>query len=195
MRFFGYLLLGALLAGCASAPVIPPATNPQQTWQAHRADLARLDRWEIDGRIAVQKGNEGWHADIEWQQRGDAYDILISGPLGGGSVRLRGGNGHVTLRTSKGQTLTDSDPEHLLYRELGWRLPVHALRYWVLGLPAPGAAVWAINPQGFLGRLQQAGWSIEFRDYAMQGRTALPGRVFARSPGAQVRLVIDTWTL
>lgn len=195
MRFGWYLLLGALLAGCASAPVMPPAAHPQQAWRQHLDTLERLDHWSIDGRIAVQRGNEGWHANIEWQQRGPAYDILISGPLGQGSVQLKGDGQHVTLRTSKGQSLSDSDPETLLYREMGWRLPVDALRYWVLGMPAPGPAESALNPQGFLERLRQAGWNIEFRDYAAQGSTVLPGRVFVKGSRGQVRLVIDSWKL
>ena len=195
MRFPYYLLAFLLLAGCVGTPVLPPAADPQLAWQQHREQLAGLDRWSIDGRIAIQTGNEGWHASLEWQQRGDGYTIALSGPFGQGAVRLEGDGDRVTLRTGEDEALVDDDPELLLYRQLGWRVPVNALRYWVLGIPAPGPEVHELNAQGFLARLQQAGWNIEFRDYARQGDRALPGKVFVSNHQARVRLVIDQWTL
>jgi len=195
MRALYYLFAALLLTGCVSAPVIPPAADPQQAWQQHQLQLTALTRWAIDGRIAVQTGDEGWHASIEWQQQDDRYTIHLSGPFGQGAVQLEGDGERVTLRSGDEQPLVDDDPELLLYRQLGWRVPVNALRYWVRGIPAPGPAVQELNPQGYLARLQQAGWNIEFRDYAHQGRQVLPGKVFVSNHKARVRLVIDQWTL
>jgi len=183
-----FLLLG--LAGCASTPVLPPAADPAQAWLEHRQQLARLQDWQITGRIAIRTENEGWHASLDWRQQAQGYLINLTGPLGQGSVQLEGDGRRVTLRSGE-EAVVDDDPERLLYRQLGWRVPVPALRYWVVGLPAPGPAEQELNEQGHLAKLRQADWTIEFRDYVAQDSLVLPGRIFVSNHQAQVRLVID----
>ncbi len=185
-------LLFLLLAGCAATPVAPPVADPQQAWVDHQRRLAGVAAWQLGGRIAIRTEDEGWQAGIDWQQQEQAYLIQLTGPLGQGSLRLEGDGRLVTL-SSGDDTLVDEDAETLLYRQMGWRVPVAALRYWALGLPAPGAAEQELNPQGMLARLHQAGWNIEFRDYTRRGELTLPGRLFISNHSAQVRLVVDRW--
>lgn len=181
-----------LLAGCAATPVMPPAADPQQVWREHQQQLAAVVAWALVGRIAIRTEDEGWQASIDWQQRSQDYAIHLTGPLGQGSLRLQG-DGRIVSLSDGEAILMDEDAEALLYREMGWRVPVSALRYWALGLPAPGAAEQELNPQGLLGRLRQAGWSIEFRDYIRRGELLLPGRLFISNHQAQIRLVVDRW--
>lgn len=187
-----FLLGLLLLAGCTSAPVLPPVADPVRAWSAHQHQLAAVTAWALGGRIAIRTEDEGWQASIDWRQEGQDYAIHLTGPLGQGSVHLQGDGHFVSL--SDGETaLVDEDAEALLYREMGWRVPVAALRYWALGLPAPGAAEQELNPQGRLERLHQSGWSIEFRDYVRHGELTLPGRLFISNHRAQIRLVVDRW--
>jgi outer membrane lipoprotein LolB len=73
---------------------------------------------------------------------------------------------------------------------------VAALRYWVLGLPAPGTvASRTLDPRGRLAALEQSGWRIRFLDYGRQDGYELPGRVFAQKDGTRVRLVVGRWRL
>lgn len=185
-------LVFLLLAGCAATPVMPPVADPQQAWRDQQQQLARVAQWQLGGRIAIRTEDEGWQASIDWQQRDQGYTIQLTGPLGQGSLRLEGDGRVVTL--SRGDdVLVDEDAEALLYRQMGWRVPVAALRYWALGLPAPGIAEHELNPQGLLARLRQSGWNIEFRDYTRRGDLMLPGRLFISNHHAQVRLVVDRW--
>lgn len=188
------LLLPLLLAGCATTPVevLPPAADPQQAWHEHQQQLVGVNAWQLGGRIAIRTEDEGWQATIDWQQDVQDYIIQLVGPLGQGSLRLQGDGRFVTLSDGEA-TLVDEDAEALLYRQMGWRVPVHALRYWALGLPAPGEAEQELSPQGLLARLRQAGWNIEFRDYTRRGELLLPGRLFISNHNAQVRLVVDRW--
>jgi outer membrane lipoprotein LolB len=189
-RFFPLLFL--LLAGCAATPVAPPVADPLQAWGDHQRQLAGVNGWQLGGRIAIRTDDEGWQASIDWRQQAQDYAIHLTGPLGQGSLHLQGDGRQVSLSDGEA-TLVDEDAEALLYREMGWRVPVSALRYWALGLPAPGAAEHELNPQGQLGRLRQAGWSIEFRDYTRRGELTLPGRLFISNHRAQIRLVVDRW--
>ena len=88
------------------------------------------------------------------------------------------------------------DPELLLLRQTGWRVPVRALRYWVLGLPAPGPVKGrSLDRYGRLAKLSQSGWEIEFRDYQRSGSLELPVRIFVTNHRARVRLAIGHWEL
>lgn len=189
----GLLLL--LLAGCATGPTRPQPTDTAQAWQQHQLRLAALHDWRLNGRLGIQTGHEGWHAGLDWQQHNSDYTIRITVPLGQGSLLLQGDSSSVRLQTSDGETASDEEPDMLLYRQFGWKVPVASLRYWVLGLPAPGDAVETLDDYGRLSHLQQAGWEITFLDYEVQHGVELPGRVFVNNHQAKVRLVISEWQL
>jgi outer membrane lipoprotein LolB len=130
---------------------------------------------------------------LNWQQRQDRYSLNIIAPLGQGSMQLHGDAVQVTLLTDEGETVNSSDPDLLLYQQLGWKVPVSALRYWVLGLPAPGDSTQRLDEYGRLSHLTQAGWEIAFLDYQPQFGAELPRKVFIDNHLARVRLVIDNW--
>ncbi len=189
----GLVLL--LQIGCTTAPPRPQPTDTQQAWQNHQLQLSALHNWRLSGRLGIQTGHEGWHAGLDWQQHNSAYTIRITAPLGQGSLLLQGDTTGVLLQTSDGETAHAADPGLLLYQQFGWKVPVASLRYWVLGLPAPGHAVKTLDEYGRLSRLQQAGWEITFLDYELQHGVELPGRVFVNNHQAKVRLVIGEWQL
>lgn len=182
-----------LLAGCSVAPPRPQPADSQQAWQQHQQKLTALNNWRLTGRLGIQSGHEGWHVSLDWQQNNGDYTIRITAPLGQGSLLLQGDATSVLLQTSEGETVSAEDPGQLLYQEFGWKVPVASLRYWVLGLPAPGESVEALDEYGRLSHLQQAGWEIEFLDYEVQHGVELPGRVFVSNHQAKVRLVINEW--
>lgn len=195
MRVAFVWLLLPLLAGCAGAPSRPPAADPERAWSDHLAQVQGLNGWQLSGRLALRAADEGWHASLDWRQDAGEYRMRIRGPLGSGSVQLQGDADRVLLRTDDGGEAMAANPERLLYNELGWRVPVSSLRYWVTGVPAPGPARRQLDEQGHLARLWQDGWDIRFLDYARIGGVALPGKVFASQGDAEVRLVIGNWNL
>lgn len=186
-------LVVLLLSACAGSPPIPHADDPQQAWEEHRQHMAAVYHWQLSGRLLTVTDHETWNTGINWQQRGEHYQIMLIAPLGQGSLRLEGDLFQVTLQAHDGDPVTAHDPEALLAQQLGWKVPLRSLRYWVLGLPAPGAHEKSINPSGLLERLKQGNWEIEFRDYTEREGLFLPGRVFANNHQAKVRLSIGNW--
>lgn len=182
-----------LLSACTTAPPLPQVDDPQQAWQEHRQQMAALPQWQLGGRLLIVTGHETWNTSINWQQQGEHYRIMLIGPLGQGSLKLDGDPHQVTLQAHDGEPQQANDPEALLSQQLGWHVPIRSLRYWVLGLPAPGEHKKTISDAGLLQTLQQDGWAIEFRDYQQRDGLYLPGRIFANNHQAKVRLIIGQW--
>jgi len=187
-----------LVAACTTMPGAKPAPSElERLWAMHQRDLGRFHSWIMSGRLGIQTDDEGWHVSFRWRQ-GDAalYHITLSGPLGQESAELQGTTEGVTLLLADGHSVTAKDPDELLLRKLGWRLPVKGLYYWVRGLPVPGAAeTHGLDGHGRLQWLQQSGWHIAYRRYDDFSGKTFPTKIFLDNPQVKVRMVITEWVL
>lgn len=190
MKFpvFGLVLV---LAGCATRPV-PPAPTP-----AFDPELPEYAAWSIRGRVSLVRGEQGWHAGMNWQETAGHYRLDLAGPLGQGALQISGAvEGMVRLQTADGRQYAATDADALVLSATGWQLPVTGLRYWVRGVPAPGVdAGITTDNRGRLARLQQSGWEITYNRYrALAGRD-WPTRMRLEAADVSVTLVVDEWTV
>ena len=73
-------------------------------------------------------------------------------------------------------------------------LPLDNLRYWLLGIPDPGAPFdLTRNPQDRALRLSQAGWTIDYDEYMPSSGDLLPKRLVLSRSDARVRIAVDRW--
>lgn len=198
------ILVVLALAACATLPARPPAADPEATWDRREQRLARIDAWELRGRLAVSADGQSGNASFHWLRRRDRNRLTLAAPFGAGRVRLVYDHDRAALTDRSGAVHYGASVQELLARATGWWLPLQGLEHWVLGLPAPGVpAQRELDPWGRLETLEQAGWHIEFVEYAQQGRYELPRRIFIRrqeralygeSP-LQARFVIESWAV
>jgi outer membrane lipoprotein LolB len=192
---------GMFLAGCASLPDRAPVADKHNAWRERQTVLARLDTWELRGRVALRTAQDGGQASLHWLRKRDSHRIDLAGPFGGGRVRLTQEAGAAELRDSSGRVWRDRSLTEVLARATGWRLPLEGLDAWALGLPAPGEpAELELDEWGRLKRLVQLGWDISFLNYAEHHGYELPSRLFIKragggEPEVEVRLAISEWTL
>lgn len=195
MRCIVFLYV-ALLSGCELLPVTEapaPTADPQIAWAQHQSQLNSLEAWTLDGRISLRHGEEAWHASLHWQQIDSVYHINMFGPFGQGAVQLAGSPQSVILQ-HEGETVQSDDAEQLLRQQLGLQVPVNGLRYWAVGLAAPGSEYKEeLDPAGRLEVLQQNGWRVRYRGYVAVKGLMLPGKIFLDHDGLDVRLVVDQW--
>lgn len=163
-------------------------------WEARQAVLGEVDRWEFRGRIGVSAGDEGFNGKIRWKQRDDRFEATVSGPLGAGAIEIEGDGQRVSLTDKDGKVTEMQDAETEIRARYGWTIPVASLRYWTLGIPAPGsAATTEFDDEGQLVRLQQRDWVVTLSQYRDGGGQLMPRRIAAVNGDAKVRLVIDNW--
>lgn len=189
----GYgLLLLLTLAACATVP--HPQTAAPTEWQQHQADVAALQQWQLQARVSVVSEGNGWSGKLLWQQRDETYQLQFNAPLGQGAFRLQGGEGGVVMELSNGQVFSAANAEALIYEQLGWRFPLHELRYWVVGVPAPGTSPrLTFHAEGSLASLAQSHWRVRFPDYVQVDDMRLPKKIYLDNTELKVRLVVDRW--
>lgn len=188
--------VAALVSACATVPEPAPVTEPQRVWQQRQAHLSALAHWMAVGRIAIRAEDDGATLSLHWEQVGDAYQIRLNAPLGGGSVEIAGDPEGVTLRSSKGEgPWSASSPEALLRERLGWSVPLEGLRYWMLGAAEPDVSVeeLVLDAGGRPQRLSQLGWEVHYADYRPYGAYELPMRVFMSNARVSARIVVHRW--
>lgn len=196
----GLLFASALLlCSCAAVPPRePPAAEPGVLWQERAERLRALNDWSFNGRAALSGPDTGSRTvRVNWTMSGDEYHLAFMSILGQRVAELRGDAGGAELRLPNEEPRTAPRAEALLAEVLGWTAPVEALRYWVLGLPAPaplfGREPGELDPWGRLLALEQEGWRVEFGQYTEAGGLELPKRLALHHPRLRIRLVIDEW--
>ncbi|HKE94910.1 MAG TPA: lipoprotein insertase outer membrane protein LolB [Povalibacter sp.] len=185
------LLAVLVLSGCTHIAPRPQPSIP--------ADLSQLTQWQAHGRIGVSGAQAGGSGSFDWQQSGDRADVSIRGPVGIGSVRLQvegsAADPVVKLRTGDGATLESQAAWDELEARLGAPVPAGSLRFWMLGVAAPGEHQWhEPNAQG-VKTLEQDGWRIDYQQYSDDAGAHVPVRMRAASGSSQVRIVVDRWQL
>lgn len=196
----GIALATMLLAACTSAPTRAPApavdqAQAQARQQQRQAQLATIETWSMQGRLAISVGDKGGSGRLDWQQQGGAYRVSLSAPVTRQSWQLAGEPGGATLEGLEGGPRSGADAETLLREATGWPIPVEAMAWWVRGLPAPGGGGEEFGADGRLQRLVSDGWTVEFQEWlpASAGWPEMPKRLQASREGARVRLVVDRW--
>jgi outer membrane lipoprotein LolB len=187
------LALALALAACQTAPVAPA---PSLAWSVRRPALQSLDRFGLNGRVAVAVGHQGFNAGLRWAQSGEMTHLALTGPLGAGGVEVTADGADLSVVTSNGKRLGSAAARAELEDKLGFEPPLTSLRYWVLGVPDPGVpASVQLDSQQRLTQLTQEGWRIDYTAYVPVGAEWLPRLLTLRRQDVRVRMVVDAWQL
>ena len=184
------LVVGALIALTGCATPTPRVSAPIE-------DLATLAHWQANGRLAVAGAQGGGSGSFQWQQARADSEIAIRGPIGVGSLRVQLDAEHpdrMHLQLGDGRELHSEAAWAELEARLGAPVPAANLRYWLLGLAAPGAHEW-LERDEHSAVLLQDGWRIEFLEYTVVNGQRTPSRMNATHGPARIRLVIQKWRL
>jgi outer membrane lipoprotein LolB len=176
------LILALLLTGCGGG--IRPGIDDQRHWQ-------------ISGKIGLRGPQLAESAYFNWRQCGDDYDLRLSTPLGQTVARIEGRGDNLTVSIQDRPPVTTAQPEQFLLEQLGWTVPIRALRYWVRAEAAPGAEATIDGSPGQPQRLRQFDWQVDYPAYhpATASNAALPAKLILRGTDLQATLLIKDWLL
>jgi outer membrane lipoprotein LolB len=183
------ITLSLLLAACAGRPLALKSLTEQE------AAISALQTWQLDGRIALKRDNEGFSAGLDWQQSPDSFRVELTGPLGETRARLTGSSSQAILELPDQAPLASTDVESLLRDHFGWQLPVEQLRWWVRGLAGPGTTVRARDTEGRIQQLVADGWQVDYLAWQQVGELWLPKRLEARHEQLSLKLALYDWQL
>lgn len=180
-------LVGLALAGCTAPPRAPEGgVSP---------DPALMSRWTASGRMAIAAGNDGGSGSFDWAQDGTTSRLDLRGPLGAGSLHLVVTPESFSLTDGSGRVLDADAARADLQGRLGADLPWDHLRYWLLGLPAPGLEATVLDQGEAPWRvIEQAGWRLAYGSFAVVGGLNLPKRLSAEREAVRVRVIVDAWS-
>ncbi|MBD5800641.1 Outer-membrane lipoprotein LolB precursor [Azoarcus sp. Aa7] len=173
-----------LLAGCASQATRGLTAAPRPVAAA----------FELEGRLAASDGERAANGTLTWSHTPATDEWTVYSPLGqivGQLVRTPRG---AMLLTADGRAEQADDADAILPRLLGVPAPIDGLQHWVQASARPGARVLSLDEAGRPMRIADAGWIIDYTEYAGPAADAAPRRIDAAWGEARIRLVIDQWT-
>ena len=192
IRALGLMVVAATLSACAGMPdkVLPD----RAAWDQRRDRLSGAQSWDLKGRISLKNAEDGYSGALDWKQKGDELDFRFRGPLGVGGFRIIGDPELILITTSKGAEYEVRNAELDLEYQFGWKIPVHSMRFWVIGVPDPSLAFDAvIDEDGRATLLDQQDWQIEYKSYRRYDGLVLPRRIEMRNADVRIRLAVDRW--
>ena len=199
MRLFWPAACGVfLLAGCATTRQshLPLSVSEQQ------ALLQQLPGFRFEGRAGARAGEEGFNVpNLSWRQNAAESSVRLSGLLGAGGLTLLFSPQSLQVTTSLGDEYAGDEAASILSAELGFVPPFAALRYWVVGLDAPGEIPVDLqtDADGRLIQMTQQGWQIRYDRRVgvatRYGEIQLPQRLIATRGDWRLVLVVDRWKL
>ncbi|MEH6388711.1 lipoprotein insertase outer membrane protein LolB [Pseudomonas profundi] len=163
-------------------------------WKAHRQSVEPIVSWTLQGKLGMRSPEQSGSGTLLWLQQRESYDIRLSGPLGRGATQIVGTPAGVTLEIAGREPMHAATAEDLLEEQIGWRLPVEHLLWWVRGLPAPDSpSRLQLDIESRLARLQQSGWTIEYSRYQDVDGIELPQRMQLAGHDILLTLIITQW--
>jgi outer membrane lipoprotein LolB len=189
MRRVAPLLMAAVLAGCAATPRVASVTGAA-------IDPLQVTDWTATGRLAIAVGSEGGSGSFTWLQHGGTTDLQVRGPLGAGSMRIVTDGRAVSVTDAGGHSVDTEAARGRIRARLGAELPLAEMRYWMLGLAAPGSVAQVrANEVGASRVIEQAGWTVSCDPFTTVQGWSVPARLTAASGAARIKVVVDDWGL
>lgn len=194
LRVAACVLVVVALASCRTVPpraVVGPGADAP--WPEQRAALQSFDRYSLAGRVAVAANGQGFSANLRYAQLANRTELFLDGPLGIGGLRVELEGEDFEIATSRGEQLDGPAARAELERRLGFALPLQELRWWLVGIPAPGEAVVNASDAGEIRDFSQAGWHVSINSREAGLGFSLPKRLTAERDGARLKLLVERW--
>lgn len=198
----GLLCLVVGLSGCQNMASNSIADGPlSDSVPVREAALSKLNNFRFSGGLGIWTDEQSIPARVQWQQAGDVFTLMLSGPMGLGDMQLEQSDGQSTLTRGNTVVASGASADRVIQQGLGLSapVPVEQLKLWVRGLPGEAKSV-KRDAQGKLAslRFQDAtgtGWQTRFKSYTEFNGLEVPSLITASGGRYSVRLVLKKWQM
>lgn len=126
------LALSILMISACATRRIDVSQSQDAATQVAQQQLNTLQRWSVQGKLAIITAQERKSAYLSWQQQGSAVTMTLTTVVGTTIARLFY-DGNMATLTADNQTWQDPSPSALIFAVTGWEVPVESLSYWMKG--------------------------------------------------------------
>lgn len=153
------------------------------------------DHFDVQARIGVQNGKDGYTGSLRWQRRDERDTVDIFTPVGTLFAKLSRSPSGAAIETANGKRYENADPAQLSREVIGWDLPLESLRYWLFARPAPQTKTQRFDygRDGKPAFLEQDGWRVTYLAYTDTGAEVLPSRIDLEYPELKVKMIVARW--
>ncbi len=158
--------------------------------------LSDINVWCMNGRSSAKFQKTGWQAGIKWCQTDSKTALELTGPINLGRVSIRYYLGELWISESRDQLSISHSAEKLLESRLGFKVPLSAFRFWLIGTARPGIkSSRELDHDGNLSLLKQHDWMIRYSNYRAVNGYLLPGKIKLTNTSVSLKIVADNWDL
>lgn len=148
--------------------------------------------WQATGKASVRDASEATTLSIDWQRDGVRDNVVLTGPLGQGRAELSGSGSNYLLKAN-GEEYPAESLSQMGAMLFDPALPLNEIGFWIRGIPAPNQPFIAdYNELGLLGRLEQAGWQVDYQRYVGEA-LPLPDKIEITRDDATAKIIVKTW--
>jgi len=182
-----------LLAGCAGQDT--RETGPL-SWLEHRGRMQELIHWTARGKLALRSSERADAATSQGQQQGQSTRLHLSGPMGVSATTITSDGLQMEVRQGEERRTFDISTPNAIALNTGWDLPLHALPFWLKGIPTPDTPIQLLEldpDRNLLRKLQQDDWEIHYEQYQQFNELTLPTRLRIQRGATSARMIIRQW--
>jgi len=194
-------LCTVLLSGCSTTPTNPAKVLIKQKPDQRIAQIAQLQQWKVQGKIAFFEKGDRNSATLSWQvdEENKTQQLNLTSYLGINVLQLdSSGNNHKIHLD--GKTYQDRDLETLIYSLSGFTLPAQALSFWLKGIPYLDSDTITYQkdtqlPQRLTSHYNNQLWQVNYSHYKQIDDYSLPTKFSIEKEGLKIKIAINQWSV
>ncbi|NOR80900.1 MAG: outer membrane lipoprotein LolB [Methyloprofundus sp.] len=179
------LVLLSVLAACTTIHTY----DAQLGRELKKQQKIELQKWSLQGRLLI-KSDDVLTANIQWQHENKNDVLRLFGALGMGAMLIELNDHEIMLDTGNGKKQVSQEIDAFIARQIGFVVPLTALRRWVVGDYLQDVPVLQME-NGF----QQLGWQVIYNEYMDTAIGVMPRKIKISKDKIKLKLVVDQWSI
>ncbi|WP_179078354.1 lipoprotein insertase outer membrane protein LolB [Colwellia sp. UCD-KL20] len=193
-----------LLTGCISTqPVNDIDKAFSSDIKKREVSLAKLNVWEIKGKIAFINSTERKSASIYWKKSKNTQQLNLTTYLGINVLKLTSNENIHTIEID-GEEYQSNNLDSLIESLTDITFPTEALKYWIKAIPYNENDTFTFDPNSKLpltltSHYNSHDWTIQYSSYQriQQDKLTLtlPNKIKVTSADLTINIAINNWAI